>query len=599
MTIRGSLLARAALGSATMLCALLLPTQTSLAGTYHVYACRVPYGAQAGEPAPVEVAGGEGEEAGRWSHMQSGTALYANLCGSSGGLVASLQSGVAHADTDLATWQFMAPVGETISHATLWVAGDADGGSGYLFWLASPANPSVTSVQGSEDFISGCVYNLGCRGVGTTSEPLASVNRVVVPEANLGGSHLYINASCSSASCPSNSGDGQGHAVVVYVYAADITLEEQASPTVSEVGGELDSGGSLSGTASLYFHASDPGSGVYRALVRVDGALIQSPVIDETERCKEVSVPAEDGPAFLSATPCPGSVNGRISLDTTQLVNGSHHLLVEVTNAAGNETTVVERTIEVANGSSGSAGENAATQTLAGALAGGLLGAANGSPPSAEATLSAQWANAHGAKAKGRQRQLLMAGFGKAQTITGRLTDPGGAGIADAAIELSAKESYGGAPLVALAPAHTDANGRFTIHLAKRSPSEQLQLSYAPTIGGRPVATRTLRLRVKAALTLRVTPSLVSAGKTIVLKGRVLGGPLPPGGKQVVLEARSQGSPWLQFLVLRAGHGGRFKGSHRFRLPGPVRYRFRAVCPQEADFPFTTGASAVRSVWER
>jgi hypothetical protein len=599
MIWRGSPSWRGCLATSMLLSALLAPAANSLAGTYHVYSCRIPYGPQAGEPAPVQVSAGAGEEAGRWSHVVTGVAQYAQLCASGGGMEAALQSGVVHTKTDLTMWQFTTPPGEILGSATVWRAGDADGGAGYLYWLAAPNDPLAGEALASEDVFDGCAYTGGCtKGIGDISEPLAAANKVVVPAANLGGSHLYINASCSSASCPSSSGDEQGHAVVVYVYATDIALEEQASPAVSNVGGELATAGQLSGTEYLDFQAEDPGSGVYRALVSVDGRQLQSSVIGTGELCKEAPVPAEDEPAFLSAEPCPSVVEGHVSLDTTQLSNGAHRLLVEVTDAAGNATPVIERTIDVANGQSQGSISGQPGGVLTQGLTSSLSSMVNGTPASGKASLSAWWVRRHGANVSSQGRKLT-GGYGEAETIAGRLTGPGGGPIADAQIAITARRSYGGAPSFALEAAHTDAEGRFDIRLGRASASQRLQLTYSPTIGGTPVASQSMQLLVRAGISLHVSPSTVSAGGTIRLQGRVLGGPIPRGGKQVVLEARSGGSPWLQFLVVRSGSRGRFEGSHRFRLRGPVRYWFRAVCPQEADFPFATGASSNATVLER
>ncbi len=600
----GTRTARACLAIAALLIALLAPASKSVAGVYHVYSCRIPYGPDAGEPAPVQVASGGGEEAGRWSKATSGEAgAAANSCGTpEGTLSAELAASHTHSNLDDAAWIFTAPPAEKIVAGTkLWRSGNADGGAGYGFWFAAPNDVFSTS----NVFGPSCVYNAGCHsGIGSASQPLASVNEVGVSAENVPSSHLYINASCSSASCPSSSGDEQGHAVVVYVYATDIALEEQSDPSVGEVSGELASGAQLSGTASLDFHASDPGSGIYKAVVSVDGKVIESPVVGQGELCKEVAVPAEDGPAFLSAQPCPASTAAHVSLDTATLSNGSHKLLVEISDAAGNATPVIERTIEVGNGA---ASQASATQQTSGSLSQNLIDSlqpalagtqANGTPASTHASLSAWWVAGHDAHV-GSHGQQLTGEFGQAQTITGRLTGAGGEPIADAQIAVAARSSYGGAPSLPLAGAHTGAQGRFTIRLGRASSSQRLQLSYSPTLGGAPVASQSLRLVVKAKVLLRVSPSSVSAGQTVRLQGRVLGGPIPSGGKQVVLEARSNGGPWLQFLVVRSGRSGRFHGSHRFRLAGPVHYWFRAVCPQEADFPFAAGASGGVSVWER
>ncbi len=596
-------------GTIAALAASLAFAASSSAGVYHVFSCRIPYGPLAGEAAPVQTASESRESPGIWSHIWSGAVLYGDDCASGGSLSAALTANSSHSDADLVTWEFAAPAGELIRDATLWRSGNADGGSGYLFWFATPSNPPSREAITSESEFDGCAYIAGCTtGLGTVAEPLAKENKVEVPAPNLGGSHLYINASCSSASCPSSSGDEQGHAVVVYVYATDIALEEQTAPSVSNLSGELAGGEPLSGTASLFFQASDPGSGIYRQIVSVDGKILESQVVEETGLCKEVPVPAEDGPAFLSAQPCPVSANGRVSLDTTKLSNGTHQLLVEVTDAAGNATTVISKTIDVANSVSSpeslptgsTIDQIGQTDQAAPPSSGQAAGSqSNGAPASTHPTLAAAWLPARGARLEGAGKLRLTGDFDERETVAGRLTAPGGTAITDARIEVSARESYGGASRIALGYATTDSQGRFTFRLARQSPSEQLELSYSPTLAGSPVVSQALQLAVRAGVELQVSPGSVSAGGSIRLRGRILGAPIPPGGKQIVLEAHSKGSPWLQFLVVRTGSGGHFEGTHRFRLPGPVRYWFRALCPQEADYPFATGSSDQVTVWER
>ena len=113
-----------------------------------------------------------------------------------------------------------------------------------------------------------------------------------------------------------------------------------------------------------------------------------------------------------------------------------------------------------------------------------------------------------------------------------------------------------------------------------------------------PVATATLTLRVHAGIALRIEPRVASVGETIHFSGVMRGGPVPPGGKQLVLEA-SSGGEWVEFDTLGTGAWGRFRASHRFRLPGPATYRFRVLSPYEADFPFLGGVSNVVVVRER
>ena len=98
---------------------------------------------------------------------------------------------------------------------------------------------------------------------------------------------------------------------------------------------------------------------------------------------------------------------------------------------------------------------------------------------------------------------------------------------------------------------------------------------------------------------MTVSPSTTTVGHEIFFHGRLLAGPVPPAGKQLVLEARSPGGPWIEFQVIRTGSHGRFAASYRFRFPGPAVYQFRAVSEPESDYPFAAGNSNVVAVRER
>jgi len=209
---------------AGLLCLVLAPGAS--AGEYHVYSCRTP----SGEVAPVD----------GWSGSVAAGGDYAtDTCGEGGALVAALRGAMAHkTNVDLATWELSTPAFDTMLGATLWRAADADGGAivnaTYESWLAGPTQSSP---------FGSCVYQFGCTtGVGDPAQPLSEANRVVVPAANL-GAHLYVNAACegpfSGLECPAGAGDANGYAAAVYLYAADILLEQSAGPTADNVSGEL------------------------------------------------------------------------------------------------------------------------------------------------------------------------------------------------------------------------------------------------------------------------------------------------------------------------------------------------------------------------
>jgi len=532
----------------------------AVAGGYHVYSCRTP----AGAVAPTD----------GWTPSVVGSAYdYAlNTCESGGALIAALGDEAKHGvGADKAVWAFASPGGEKIAAATLWRAGDNGGGGAggatYQFWLAG--------THESEPFDT-CIYTLRyCSQEGDFEHPLSGANLLVVPSSHL-GTNLYMFAFCGgspSMDCEAGVGDANGYASAVYLYAADITLEQTVGPTASNVTGELATAPTVQGASDVAFDASDPASGVYEAVFNVDGQVVQSTVVDANGgRCHDVGGTSDRRPAFLYAQPCKPSVSVDVPFDTTRVSDGVHHLIVSAIDAAGNSAPVLDRAITVVNPPP--------------------VGGPNGTNASVQATLAAGWV--------GSKKTRVASGYGHAHTIAGRLTASGGAPIAGAEIDCTATPAYQGAKAMAMACPRTGADGRFAVRVAGGAGSRTIRLAYRAHVGDAlPVATRTLGLAVRAGVRLRVSPHTTSVGESIHFTGALLGGPIPRGGKQVVLEARSPGGPWIEFDVVKTNRKGRYRDSYRFKFPGPVDYRFRAVSEGEADYPYATGASNVVRVHER
>jgi hypothetical protein len=355
----------------------------------------------------------------------------------------------------------------------------------------------------------------------------------------------------------------------------------------------------VAGTSDVTFNASDPGSGVYQAVFTLDGQIVQTTLLNENGgRCRNVGQTSDGLPAFLYIQPCQASLSADVGFDTTRFSNGSHHLVVSVTDAAGNSAPVLDRNITFANpqapnlagapsnGANGSPTATGSSSPLA------SPGPPNGTPASSQATLIARWSGSRGAR--------MITAYGRAQTITGRLTAPGATPIAGALIDVLAAPSYAGAATKVLASPRTAQDGRFTVHLPRSAASQTLRLSYRAHLGDPlPVASSMLTLTVTAGVALTITPRTASVGRRIYFKGRLLGGPIPRYGKPLVLEARSRGGAWIEFDVIRADSHGRFHATYRFKFPGPASYQFRVLSERESDYPFATGLSRVVGVSER
>jgi hypothetical protein len=528
------------------------------AGRYHVYSCRMPDGTAA----PVDGWSGTLAPGGAADDYVEDT------CASGGALVAALGDGTTHlAYTDRATWELSIPDSLSLAAAALSRAGYLHGRPGepaaYEFWLAGPA---ITNVFDE------CVYTQTCHTQGEPSEAGHAVNTVAVPNRYL-GAHLFLSASCGGgmegSDCGDAFGDANNYAAALYLYAADLTLEQSAAPSVTTVGGDLATAPVVSGKSDLTFNATDPGAGVYEVVFTVDGKVVRTSTIDEQGgRCRDVGQTGDGLPAFLYLQPCPPSVSADLGFDTTAIPDGAHHLVVNVLDAAGNSATVLDRTVAFANSPS------------------------NGRGASTAAVLSARWQRT--------RKTRLTSAFGRSQTITGRLLAPGGIAIAGAQIAVSAVPSYAGASLSAMRGAVTGADGSFVLKLPARLSSRTIELSYtAHADESRPVTSRTLKLAVKAPVSVRITPRTASSEGTIRFRGRLLAGPVPRGGKPVILEARSGRGSWIEFHVIRTDRRGRFSSSYRFKFPGPASYQFRVLCEQEADYPYAAGSSRVLSVSER
>lgn len=371
--------------------------------------------------------------------------------------------------------------------------------------------------------------------------------------------------------CEAGKGDASNYAAVIYLYAADLTLEQSAGPSASGTAGELASAPTVAGTSDVTFNASDPGAGVYEAVFTVDGKVVQSTVIDEQGgRCHNVGQTTDGLPAFLGLQPCPSSVSADVGFDTTRVANGAHHLVVSVIDAAGNSAPVLDRNVNVQNP--------------------GAPGPANGLGASTQASISARW--------QSTSKSTLRTGYGRPETIRGRLTDAGGKPISGALIDVSATPAFTGGKSISMKAPLTAPDGRFVLHIPAGASSRTIRLAYRAHLGDpQPVASKALKLSVRASLSLQITPRTASAGSTIRFNGRLRGGPIPHGGKPLVLEARSGGA-WIEFDVIRSDRHGRYHAGYTFKFPGPARYQFRVLCEAEADFPFAAGSSPVLGVTE-
>jgi hypothetical protein len=344
-----------------------------------------------------------------------------------------------------------------------------------------------------------------------------------------------------------------GNSAEIDIYAADLVLDDPTIPAVTNVSGPLVSGGTLSGSPTVSFDASDSGPGVYSGTIWVDGTPATQQILDSNSgACRSLNVTKDGLRSFNHPQPCKSQVSATMSLNTTDLSPGTHSVLITVDDASGNSATAWDGTITTTD-----------------------LNIPNGSPPCRPAVLSLA-VNGKGSRAVIR--------YGHRATIQGTLLC-GTAPIADAAIAFSGGGLHG--------TVVTDQGGGFT-YTVPTGPSRRITFSYRaysedPTLAARASA----QISVLPRIRLAISPHRTHDGGTISWRGRITGGPYPSDGVTLLVEVKD-GHRWQPFDEVVA-HKGRFRYRYTFlRTSSPTTYRFRVALPASgsAGYPYYHSAAS-------
>jgi hypothetical protein len=480
---------------------------------------------------------------------------------------------------------FQAPAGLHIQQVQLWRSlidyGIGEGGTSqrnYAWNLADGQLPGVgDEFDGSADVPYGAVGSGETTNNGIVSSNYISVNLA----AALPSQYAYVIGCGFDNGCPTggqNAAVPSGPDTILRIYGAIVSVEDDTPPTLTLPNTGLLDGGVQSGTVPLTINASAI-AGIAKLEVYAGSSTTPSFTQDftQTPNCQ-----------FWEAVPCQNLSNYQYLLDTTKLSNGTYYITVKAYDPAGNVVAVSSPspvTVQNATGATRSSTPIGPGSPLA------LRGAANGTNASDQAKLTARW--------EGTSKEMRTSRYGTLDRITGRLTGPGGVDISGASIDVDETPEYEGARTVSLAGVRTGPTGEWSLNLPRGISSSTLRFAYRSHVDDTvPVATASLTLRVHAGIALRIAPRVTSVGHSIYFTGVVHGAPIPPGGKQLVLEA-SSGGEWIEFRTIRTDSRGRYHASYRFKLPGPVTYRFRVLASYEADFPFLNGTSNTIDVNER
>ncbi|MCU0314167.1 MAG: hypothetical protein MUC84_08930, partial [Solirubrobacteraceae bacterium] len=141
----------------------------------------------------------------------------------------------------------------------------------------------------------------------------------------------------------------------------------------------------------------------------------------------------------------------------------------------------------------------------------------------------------------------------------------------------------------------SDDAGRVRTRLGS-GPSRRVRLAVPSTDRAIGAHSRILRLAVPAEATIRVSRARVRNGQAVVFSGRLRGGRVPAGGRELELQGfnplKGRWQP-VRTEGLRADRRGRWRTSYRFTatVGATVTYRFRLRVPPRPDHPFADGHS--------
>ena len=329
----------------------------------------------------------------------------------------------------------------------------------------------------------------------------------------------------------------------------------------------------------LTLTASDSGLGLYRVLTYVDGALVDTqPFAAASTACRDVDPRSPSPYEFATARACPTAPSAATVRLGHLPSNGEHALRVVLEDAAGNRTIALDRTAGFALPVDELQCPRSGCVTL-----GGRAQRRRGERPRADRAGRPRRAPRRLRQA-GRDQRAPARGVGRPDR--GALIDVGG------------QTRRLGARPQAARQVRTGADGRFRVVIPK-GPSRMVRLAYRARLGdAEPASTAVVRIRVRAAVRLRLRPAVVSVGRSVRVRGRVLGGPFAHG-TFAELQALD-GREWRTFKTLAVGRRGRFAYRYRFRhTSGPARFLWRVHVRAQAGLPYAASSSRPRWVLVR
>jgi hypothetical protein len=344
--------------------------------------------------------------------------------------------------------------------------------------------------------------------------------------------------------CRPASGCPRGRRARIRIKRVALLLRDGVRPRLHPDGSLLGPG-SRRGIQTVAPVATDAGGGIRRLLLQVNGR----PVTAHTVRCRLARRIA------LRLAPCPARASGRFAAATSAPPFRQGPNLVRLCAADYALTTAANRSC---------ASRRIRIDNLC---------------PISEVR--------GGASLRARLRRN-----GRADSVSGRIVDEAGRGLAGARVCVATRVRLAGVAERVISTPPTRADGRFDTPIPS-GPSREVRVAYWP--GPATALERYLRLQEPARPRLRVWPRRpIANGHRVHFLVR-LPGPRS-AGRRVKVQARA-GRRWLDLRSGLTDAGGAYRARYRFHATtGRRRYRFRAAVPKQRGYPYEAGSSPVRRV---
>jgi hypothetical protein len=566
-------------------------TTPAAAGTYSVWYCR--------DSADRGISGAERD----WSRGFAG-AGYApevivtcpgNLDQPSGAISTTVEANPNNSPDDVTDdAQMFAPAYVTLSHLNLWWNGFVNDGSQVAAIALTGGSVPVGGLYDGQ-VLADHRNNFG------PASPIASPPESYDFPANATG--LLLRSAClqGSGTCQT------GTFAQFNAYRASVVASDASAPQGTATGGLL-TDPVLAAQPAVTVDATDKGAGVFLARILVDGQVRASTPFGN-RLCRDIDTSDSDPFEFSTISPCPVHDTASVQLDTTAIGDDAyHHVQVQILDAAGNATTIADRTVGVSHPSLPGYFDPTTRRFLNPWLSLTTPRQLNGQGASSGAILRVYLPIRHAVRLKhgtrkGQRRRVVRAAakrtvhFASRPTLRAVLTDAARRPIAGAKVWLASRVEGQDWQLTGQ-PYTTGRTGRVGLRLPGRTPSRQVNVVYFPFSDSHEQAVgRPVKLEVRAGVTLSVNRHRARNGQVVRFRGHVAG-PLAAGGVTASLQV-SVGRRYRTFRALRVTPegGGRFSTSYRFRATAhATRYRFRVLVSRQAGLPYDRGTSPASAV---